>query len=372
MATYDQNRGYQSYDDDRDREMNRRRFGREDEYNRENYGSYGNAGFENDSNRGSRDENYGNMNTGYGSFNNERNWRREYENQSNSENDWSRRRENEGRNDDMRNVGYGTVYHGNVERREQETNQAKGGRYMNRGMNSGRYDDNDYGSNYGNARRMRDYGDNQRSNYGYSSPGSNYGSSYGSSYGTNNDYNRQNWGNRDNDRDWWDRTKDEVKSWVGDDDAERRREMDKRMAGQHRGKGPRGYSRSDDRIKEDVCERLSDDSYVDASDIDIKVEGSEVVLTGNVNSREEKRRAEEIAEAISGVRNVENRLKVNPRSSDYDYDRRDRWGRGDERRTTNIAGDYTGTTDDASGIGRKSGTTNEVIRDVNGNKDLNK
>lgn len=113
-------------------------------------------------------------------------------------------------------------------------------------------------------------------------------------------------------RDWWDRATDEVASWFGDDDAERRRDHDKRT-GPHRGKGPKGYSRSDDRIRDDVNDRLSDDSFIDASEIDITVENAEVVLTGTVDSKEEKRRAEDIAERISGVKNVENRLKVKNR-----------------------------------------------------------
>ena len=112
------------------------------------------------------------------------------------------------------------------------------------------------------------------------------------------------------DRGWWDRTRDEVSSWFGDDDAERRRQMDK-VNGPHRGKGPKGYKRSDERIKEDVCDRLCDNPAIDASDIEIKVDGSEVILTGTVESREAKRRAEDVVESVSGVSNVQNQLRVN-------------------------------------------------------------
>jgi Flp pilus assembly secretin CpaC len=49
---------------------------------------------------------------------------------------------------------------------------------------------------------------------------------------------------------------------------------------------------------------------VDASNIEVKVEGSEVILAGTVRSKDEKRRAEDVVEAISGVRNVENRIRV--------------------------------------------------------------
>ncbi|HEX2535603.1 MAG TPA: BON domain-containing protein [Chitinophagaceae bacterium] len=122
--------------------------------------------------------------------------------------------------------------------------------------------------------------------------------------------NRQQEGQRGQDRDWWERTRDEVSSWFGDRSAERRREMDRRMEGAHRGKGPKTYNRSDDRIREDVCDRLSDDGYVDASDIDVRIENGEVTLTGTVDSRQAKRRAEDLVESISGVRHVQNNLRV--------------------------------------------------------------
>ena len=80
----------------------------------------------------------------------------------------------------------------------------------------------------------------------------------------------------------------------------------------YRGRGPRGYQRTDDRIREDVCDMLTDDHRVDASDIDIQVRQGEVTLTGSVRSREEKRFTEDMVERISGVREVNNSLKVRP------------------------------------------------------------
>jgi len=78
----------------------------------------------------------------------------------------------------------------------------------------------------------------------------------------------------------------------------------------HRGKGPKGFTRTDERIKEDINCRLTDDAYVDASNIEVAVENGEVTLTGSVPDRSSKRRAEGIAELVSGVSNVENRLRV--------------------------------------------------------------
>lgn len=108
----------------------------------------------------------------------------------------------------------------------------------------------------------------------------------------------------DQDRGMLSRAGDEIASWFGDEDAARRREQD------HRGKGPRGYKRSDERIREDVSDRLSDDPRIDASEIDVTVESSEVTLAGEVSSKSARRHAEDCAEAVSGVVHVQNNLRV--------------------------------------------------------------
>lgn len=113
----------------------------------------------------------------------------------------------------------------------------------------------------------------------------------------------QGWGS-DNDRGFLERAGDEVASWFGDEDARRRREQD------YRGVGPRGYQRTDARISEDVCDRLSDDPVIDASGIDVAVEGGEVTLNGEVPSRQAKRAAEDCAERVSGVSHVQNNLRI--------------------------------------------------------------
>jgi hypothetical protein len=81
-------------------------------------------------------------------------------------------------------------------------------------------------------------------------------------------------------------------------------------AGPHAGRGPRGYQRADDRIREDVCDCLTEAADVDASDIEVTVERGLVTLSGTVDNRAAKRRAEDIAETIRGVKDVENRLRL--------------------------------------------------------------
>jgi hypothetical protein len=80
--------------------------------------------------------------------------------------------------------------------------------------------------------------------------------------------------------------------------------------GEHQGRGPKGYQRSDDRIREDIHERLTDDAMLDASEIEVEVRNREVILTGSVRSRTEKRRAEDVVESVTGVAHVQNNLRV--------------------------------------------------------------
>ena len=80
--------------------------------------------------------------------------------------------------------------------------------------------------------------------------------------------------------------------------------------GGFRGRGPKDYQRSDERIREEVCDRMTDDDRLDATDITIQVKQGEVTLSGTVTDRDQKRRAEDMAEGISGVRDVTNNIRI--------------------------------------------------------------
>lgn len=80
--------------------------------------------------------------------------------------------------------------------------------------------------------------------------------------------------------------------------------------GPYVGRGPRGYRRTDERIREDVCERFTEHGQLDPSDVEVAVHEGEVVLTGTVATRAQKRLAEDIADAVFGVVEVHNRLRV--------------------------------------------------------------
>jgi hypothetical protein len=77
----------------------------------------------------------------------------------------------------------------------------------------------------------------------------------------------------------------------------------------YRGTQPRGYERSDDRLRELACERLTD-ADIDASDIEVKVERATVTLEGSVPVRWMKHAAEDIVDDLGGVKDIQNRLRV--------------------------------------------------------------
>jgi osmotically-inducible protein OsmY len=146
-------------------------------------------------------------------------------------------------------------------------------------------------------------------------PDSRTGGLYRPSYGTEGRHHEPYYDGRyrrgaEGERGFWERAGDEVRSWFGDEEAERRRRQDEQRAGQYSGRGPRGYRRSAERIREDVNERLTDDPFLDATNIEVSVDNGIVTLTGTVDNRNDKRRAEDVAESVAGVSDVLNQLRV--------------------------------------------------------------
>lgn len=258
--------------------------------------------------------------------------------------------------------------------------------WRTRGGSFGRDDRGEYGRP---EYRRDDYGRNDRLSGGYEPERGRYfgradnprsrdegwsGGSRGSGEGYGSDYGRRSgygWGRseafgrgyardersrdlygRDDDRGWLDRASDEVSSWFGDEDAERRRREDARRD-EHRGRGPRGYTRSDERIREDVSDRLTDHPAVDASDIEVSVSHGEVTLSGQVESRHAKRLAEDVAERVSGVTHVQNNLRVRQ----YTAENQQNWSRQG-------TGQQTGGTALSASVGSSAG----VLGDANSGK----
>lgn len=187
-------------------------------------------------------------------------------------------------------------------------------RYGQGGYDRGRYGEDRYGNqgrsgeDYGYDRSDRYYGaewsdrdsyDARRADYG---SGSRYGQGREDYRGGYGEYSRRQYGrgSQPGVRD----------TGFGDPNPYVQAATDGEAQGQHRGRGPADYRRSDDRIREDVNDRLTDDAHIDASGIQVAVKDGEVTLSGTVDSRFAKRHAEDLAERISGAKHVQNNLRV--------------------------------------------------------------
>jgi hypothetical protein len=130
--------------------------------------------------------------------------------------------------------------------------------------------------------------------------------------------------------------------------------------GRYTGKGPKGYSRSDDRIEEEINETLARDPEIDASEIEVKVENGVVTLTGTIDEREQKREVEDLVENVFGVKEVENRLRVSRKETEAT-------GRSQGGQAGQSSGQPQGSQSERSGTGagrqeshRESGRTVKV------------
>lgn len=92
--------------------------------------------------------------------------------------------------------------------------------------------------------------------------------------------------------------------WSQDDGAREQRR------GAHFGKGPKNYTRSDERIREDVNDRLMQDHELDATNIEVQVKDGEVTLSGTVEDRSARRRAEDCIEYVGGVKHIQNNIRI--------------------------------------------------------------
>ncbi|HEY4056711.1 MAG TPA: BON domain-containing protein [Kofleriaceae bacterium] len=192
------------------------------------------------------------------------------------------------------------VWQGDMRGTQRGSNRQSTGGYgssndhMDRGYGQSGYNQN-YGYNRGQGGTNQNYGnqnfgasgvDYGRDDHGFGAMG---GQSYGGNYGGQQGYRGSSYGQRGESRPFG---------------------QNANPMGLHRGKGPQGWTRSDERIKDQVCEALTDHEHIDASGIDVEVKNGDVTLSGMVPDRDTKRAAEDCAERIAGVKDVTNQLKV--------------------------------------------------------------
>lgn len=239
---------------------------------------------------------YGPESRGWGS----RNW----PGQEQSREPWERSRHSEGRD-------YGSGY-------EQETRFGRGGSEGPRSFGQGRWSSEGSSQSYrgfgggqgwNQQERERDWDRGDESRYGRGSEGYGFGSE--DSEGEYEGYEPR---QRSTGRGWGGSSIGEQSRF-----GQQGRMRDFGIAGQSgerrgqqsfAGRGPQGYKRSDERISEDINEDLTQDPELDASNITVEVHDGEVTLRGTVSDRQAKRRAEDLAESCSGVKEVQNQLRV--------------------------------------------------------------
>jgi osmotically-inducible protein OsmY len=77
-------------------------------------------------------------------------------------------------------------------------------------------------------------------------------------------------------------------------------------------RGPKGWQRTDERLKDDICERLYHTRHIDSSEVTVDVKDGKVTLEGTVPQRGMKHALEDLIDACPGVKDIDNRVRVSP------------------------------------------------------------
>jgi len=238
-------------------------------------------------------------------------WNQPYNNQENNsynEGNYSTaQRSNRFENNNGGGYGMNGSNYGNDSRNNNNSDRRYSGSFSNESRNDRDADRwNEFNNDWNSGRRNMQQNNNQdpyQDQQGYRNPSGGNMERYGSG-----DYDRNNMTGRNAGSGNWSGNSNQGSSNYNSND--KNRGNDSMSRGDHKGKGPKGYRRSDDRIQEDINDKLTDHNDLDASSIEVTVSQGEVTLSGTVDSRSSKRLAEDIAEMVSGVQNVENRIRV--------------------------------------------------------------
>jgi len=104
------------------------------------------------------------------------------------------------------------------------------------------------------------------------------------------------------------------------------------------GSTPKGYTRSDDRIRDDVCEMLYRAHDIDVSNVSVESKSGTITLEGTVSDRRMKHRIEDLCEHCIGVNDVDNRIRVvREASSGFLTDRGRNESGADDRSTAGVS-----------------------------------
>jgi len=85
-------------------------------------------------------------------------------------------------------------------------------------------------------------------------------------------------------------------------------------------RAPKGYTRSDERIREEICDTLGRNGRVDPSDVEVQVRDGEVTLTGTIDRLNNKHQIETMVHNVSGVKDVTNNIRIKREGSESRLD----------------------------------------------------
>jgi hypothetical protein len=108
-------------------------------------------------------------------------------------------------------------------------------------------------------------------------------------------------------------------------------------------RGPKGWKRTDDRLKDDICERLYNTQHIDSSEVTVEVKDGKVTLEGSVPQRGMKHALEDLIDACPGVTDIDNRVRVSQGGS------QSQTGQGASSGSSGTSGSTSGQTGSTSG-----------------------
>ena len=106
-------------------------------------------------------------------------------------------------------------------------------------------------------------------------------------------------------------------------------------------RGPKGYQRSDERLREDISERLMYAMEIDSSEVTVNVSDGRVTLDGTVPDRYMKHSIEDLVDECPGVQDIDNRIRVQREGAS----------------TSSLSGSSTGTSDVGTSTTSRTGGT---------------
>lgn len=74
--------------------------------------------------------------------------------------------------------------------------------------------------------------------------------------------------------------------------------------------GPKGYQRSDERMREEICDELMQTDHIDSSEVTVEVTSGKVTLDGSVPERWMTHAIEDLAAACPGVQEVDAWIRI--------------------------------------------------------------